>query len=369
MTNLLFLSVGETFSYIGYILLAILVVLVMITIHELGHYLAGKIFKFGINEFAIGFGPALFKKKLKSGEDFSIRALPIGGFCSFKGEDEENVDPNAFNNKAWWKRLIVLISGAFMNYILALLVITITFGIYGQALLVTHYVEGPTAEYSEEVSFKTDDIILKVEGKNVFLSTNMMSALNGKRQGDKVKFLIKTEVDGKYVEMEKEIMLRANADFDSIEKVDLLYEVLGISSDGLYSTRVHFGFFETLGRSFLYSFEIAGTIFMVLGQLLTGKLGLSAMGGTITTITVTADMIKMGGLYSLLQMTSFIGVNLAVMNLLPIPSLDGARAVFTVVEGITKKPLNRKLEGIIHLIGLIVILAFAVLLDLQQCFY
>ena len=163
-------------------------------------------------------------------------------------------------------------------------------------------------------------------------------------------------------------MLRANADFDNIEKIDLLYEVLGISPDGLYSTRVKMGFFETIGKSFEYSFRLAGTVFTVLGQLLTGNLGIGAMGGTVTTITATADVIKQGGLYSLLQMGSFIGVNLAVFNLLPIPALDGSRAVFTVIEGIRKKPLNRKVENIIHTVGLVLLLAFAILLDLQQCF-
>ncbi|MBE5756793.1 MAG: hypothetical protein E7342_03220 [Clostridiales bacterium] len=368
MTYLLYSSVGEIFSYIGYILLAVLVLLVMITVHEFGHYITGKIFKFGIEEFAIGFGPAIFKRKLKSGEQFSLRIFPLGGFCAFKGEDEELDAPDAFNKQKPWKRFIVLISGAVMNYLLALLIIVISFGVYGQAHLITHYVEGPTSEYTAEYSFNTDDVILKIEGKDVYMATSLINELNGKKQGDKVNFLVLSKIDGEYQKVEKQIVLRKDANFKNIEEIDLLYEVLGIQKQGLYSVGIKLGFFETIGRAFMHSIEIAGTIFMVLGQLLTGKLGLGAMGGTVTTIAVTADVIKTGGLYSLLQMGSFIGVNLAVFNLLPIPALDGSRAVFTVIEGIRKKPLNRKVEGMIHTIGLILLLAFAVLLDLQQCF-
>ena len=106
-----------------YAILAILMLMLMITVHELGHYLVGKIFKFKINEFSIGMGPAIFKRKMKSGEQFSIRAFPLGGFCAFEGEDDDKDDPNAFNNKKPWQRILVLIAGAFMNYVLALLII------------------------------------------------------------------------------------------------------------------------------------------------------------------------------------------------------------------------------------------------------
>ena len=113
---------------------------------------------------------------------------------------------------------------------------------------------------------------------------------------------------------------------------------------------------------------LAGTVFTVLGQLLTGALGISSLGGTITTISVTANAIKIGGVRQILNMTSFIGVNLAVFNLLPIPALDGSRVVFTAIEGIRKKPLNRRVEGLIHTIGLFALLLFAIFVDLQQCF-
>ena len=372
--NYLFLSsFGQVMEYVGYIALAILILLIMITVHEFGHYIAGKIFGFGIDEFAIGFGPKLFSKKKKNGELFSVRLLPIGGFCAFRGEDEDSEDPTAFNNKKWWQRIVVLVSGALMNYVLALLVIMLMFGIYGQTALVTYKMQ-PTTEIGTEYCFQEKDVILSAEGKNIYLVTDLMDVVENREKGDLVDFKVRRA--GK--ECNIKIQLRTSTDFKNVEDMNGLYSALGIyyqtDSDGqmqdggLYATSIRFGFFETIGRSFEYSFMLAGTIFTILGQLITGALGINSLGGTITTVAVTADAIKIGGFRQILNMTSFIGVNLAVFNLLPFPALDGSRVVFTVIEGIRKKPLNRKVEGIIHTIGLFALLAFAVFVDLQRCF-
>ena len=270
----------------------------------------------------------------------------------------------------------MLVSGALMNYLLALLVIVIMFFSYGQTMLMTYKVE-PTQDpiYTVENSFCDRDIIIKANGKNVYLTTDLMNAISGKDAGETVSFVIRR--GGEYKTLD--ILLREDTDFKNVEHMEKLFSALGIymevdgesgtiTSAGLYNTSVKFGFFQTIGKSVEYSFKLAGSIFTILGQLLTGALGVSSIGGTVTTISVTANAIRVGGIRNLLNITSFIGVNLAVFNLLPVPALDGSRVVFTAIEWIRKKPLNRKVEAIIHTVGLVLILCFAVFIDLQQCF-
>ncbi len=362
---------------IGSVLLAILILLAMITVHEFGHYVAGKIFRFKINEFAIGFGPAVFKHKKKNGELISVRCLPLGGYCAFEGEDSDEAHPDAFNNKKPWQRIIVLLAGAFMNYVLALLLIVVSFFACGQLLLMTYTEPSDVAVYNE-YSLHDRDVILSCEGKDIYLTSDLMDALEGKKQGDLVAFAVSREENGGRSEREVQVMLRADASFDDVTDTAALWNALGIerqyAEDGqsftyrIYSASYKgFGFFETIGRSFTYSFRIGGTIFKVLGQLLTGDLGLSAFGGPVSTIKLTSQ-IASRSLQQFLEISAYIGVNLAVFNLLPIPALDGSKVVFTAIEWVRGKPINRKAEAIIHAVGFVLLLGFAVLVDVLQLF-
>ena len=181
---------------IGSVALAVLILLVMITVHEFGHYLAGKALKFKINEFAIGFGPKLFKRtSKKNGEVFSIRLLPLGGFCAFEDEDgtEEKESDEAFTKKAPWKRIIVLVAGPLMNYILALFLIIISMFSFGQMVFKVGSIapyEGADTEIYAEYSLQEEDTILKVNGKTVYVITDMISALKGQTAGETVPVLV-----------------------------------------------------------------------------------------------------------------------------------------------------------------------------------
>ncbi|MBO4251978.1 MAG: site-2 protease family protein [Clostridia bacterium] len=371
MDYLFLTTFGEAATYALYVLIAVLVLLLMITVHEAGHYFAGKIFGFGIEEFSIGFGPKIFSKKKKNGEIFSVRAIPLGGYCAFLGEDKDEKSESAFNNKKPWQRIIVLIAGAAMNYITAIVVIALMFGIYGHSAIMAYKtVENP---YGTEYSLQDRDVIVKINDRSVYLVTDLMEVVDGKAAGEELDCYIIRNGEFRSVK----IKLAADADFKNLEDLETLAKSVGVyySSDesrnvqsGFRTTGVKFGAFETVWRSFEYSFKLAGTVFTVFRQLFTGMLGINSLGGTFTTITVAAGAIKSGGLWSLLNITAFIGVNLAVFNLIPFPALDGARVVFTAIEGIRGKPISRKTEGIIHTVGFVLILAFALLVDLQRCF-
>ena len=360
MVNLL-LSFTDVLSYALYILIALLVLLVMITVHEFGHYIVGKIFKFKINEFAIGFGPAIFKKTKKDGEVFSIRLLPLGGYCAFAGEDEDALTEGDFNSKPPWQRILVLLAGATMNFLTAILVAGIFIGAYGTPAYRIETVRPTDMETGFVQYFEEGDIIIGAEDKSVYLITDLMSAIGSKKAGETITVTVLrngTEKDVTIKLLQNEI--------ESIESTGETLSALGIQS--MRGTTVRFGFFTSIGKTFGYTFRLGASIFEVLGQLLTGKLGLNAMGGTVTTITTTANGVKNHGLGYLLQITALIGVNLSIFNLLPIPALDGCKTVFTLIEWIRGKPVNRKIEYILSIIGMVLLLGFAVIVDLQHCF-
>ena len=177
-----------------YILLALVVLLVLITVHEFGHYCAGKIFGFKINEFSIGFGPALYKKTKKDGEVFSVRWLPLGGFCAFEGEDEDGKEnPEAFNNKPAWKRLIVLLSGVTFNFLFGIL----TAAIY---LMVTGYSVPKINSYVDpNSSFRQNDIIVAVDGKTIEAYRSFTDLVADYKEGE--EFVITVDRDGKMVDI------------------------------------------------------------------------------------------------------------------------------------------------------------------------
>lgn len=377
---------------VGSIALAIGILLAMVTVHEFGHYIVGKLLHFKITEFSVGFGPAIFKKRSKkTGELFALRVVPLGGYCAFDGEDEyeekeeaENEQPQKnqeeypqpkgerFNDQAPWKRILVLIAGATMNYLLALVLIIIMFAGIGRPLY-SVVVEKPeqTATVSalteverngvEQERLQTGDVILKINGKDVYVITDYLDAISGEKSGAEIPVLVLANGEMKT----RTLVLAADANFANMTDTQTLLKSMNIY--GLFSVTEKQGFFPAIGHSFAYSLKIGGTVLRSLGELLTGKLGISAMGGPVTTISLTAQAAS-SGLASFLNIAAFIGVNLAVFNLLPVPALDGCKVIFCLIEWIRKKPVNRKIETIINLVGIIFLFGFAILVDLLQLF-
>lgn len=405
----------------GGVLAAVAILLAMVTIHEFGHYLAGKALGFKINEFSVGFGPAIYKKRSKkTGELFALRVIPLGGYCAFDGEDDTEeesaggVAPQAektakqpdeeapfgeletpavsaavpqaqagakeraeeesypepkgerFNDQPPWKRIIVLLAGAAMNYLLGVLLIFVMFLSCGRPLYrVASLPEGENAAQIQ-TPLRTDDIIMSIEGRRLYLITDYMAAMKGKNKGDTVTAEVLRLENGALKQITLQITLGASHDeFDSLGKTTGVLKALGVT--GLASVAVKENFGVTAGDSFAYSWKEAGMVLSSLGQLVTGKISIRSMGGPITTIKVASEQAR-GGWMSFLNIASFIGVNLAVFNLLPIPALDGSKVVFCIIEWIRKKPINRKVEAAIHFIGIVFLFAFAILVDILQLF-
>lgn len=415
----------EIITTLFYIFIAILVLMVMITIHELGHYIAGKALGFKIKQFSIGFGKALFQKtSQKTGEKFTLRIFPMGGFCEFEGEDEAgNESPQAFNNKKPWKRIIVLLSGAFANFVVSFLIVVLVFligGMYFPSVAKNNIQSdksgNPIPNYmvQESQRLHEGDIILEVGNKFLYLNGDLNTALSkfeigeeipiaivrdGKRMDLKVKkgYFISplSKIDSnkdiqlykdKNISSEQLLMLKNEQQIEILEAGNEFYYVKVTADNKTYTGYVEakyifkdsyvglgigqgagtyrLPFFETLGKSFVYSFKIAWAILSAFWQLITGQIGLGSVGGITATVDMTAQVAR-SGFRNLIDIVALIGINLAIFNVLPLPALDGGRVAFAGIEWVRKKPIKREIEAKIHMWGIIVLLGLIVVFDVS----
>jgi len=360
---------------IVYIGVALLALAFMIAVHELGHYTAAKILKFRVNEFAIGFGKPLFKHvNKKTGEVFSIRMIPLGGFCAFETDDPtdapgaikqerpEGVKYPTYQEMAPWKRLIVLFMGAFFNFVCGVIfsIVFLTVIGYHQQLEVTNLDTAPqnSALHAQVLDAdgnieKRGDIIIAVDGKKFTYFNNYSKVFANYDTGE--KFTLTVIRDGETAPIDVEVYKAQVISNNGTESI-------GIGITGGLVSFVPMDFIPALGKSFVFAGEIAWLVLEVLFKMLTLQMSWSEMGGTLSTVAVMGEVVG-ASMMNLIILIPLISVNLAVFNLLPIPALDGARMVFTAIEWIRKKPINPDLEAKIHNIGIICLFAFIILLD------
>lgn len=316
----------------------------LISIHELGHFAFAKLFKVKVNEFALGMGPALFKKK-KGDTVYALRLLPIGGYVSMEGEDAESTDENAFNRKKVWQKFIIVAAGAVMNLILGVIIVATILSM--DSLIGTTKIHSfHENALSEQTGLKQGDEIIEIDGHRLFSDMDV-SFLMGRsddgvfdmvvrRDGEKVELndvKFKTVKDGEYTHIEYDFIIVG-------EKPN----VLNVATTALKETA-----------------SIARLVWLSLFDILTGRYGMTDLSGPVGTVNVIADATagavqSKDGLISALTLMAFVSVNIGVFNLLPIPALDGGRLFFLVIEGIRRKPINPKYEGYVHGAGLALLL-------------
>ncbi|MBQ7880805.1 MAG: site-2 protease family protein [Clostridia bacterium] len=368
------LSIGSVMSYIWYILIAIFALLLMVMIHEFGHYLAGKMLGFKINEFSVGFGPKIFQKKKKNGELFSLRTIPLGGYCAFDGEDENSNSPTAFNNQKPWKRLIVLFAGAFFNFLSAIIFSYILLVGFGYEDVQVKSMANTSFQYQVENHLEVGDRIYGINGTEFdFVDDEYFNGLLGNYVRNNLDFEedmwtsngveystipLNIERNGKKMVVEGVLQKQV------VDGEEVWSFVSSDTKDFQFKTYRH-NWVEAIGESFTFTCRWAQKIFIILGDLFTGQLSIKSLGGPVTTIKVMAETTQQSFSY-LFVLLPVIAVNLAVFNLLPIPSLDGARMVFVFIEWIRRKPINRDVEAYIHGFGLLILLGFVVIVDIIQ---
>ena len=387
--------------------MAILILMFMITIHELGHYVAGKLLGFKINEFSIGFGKAIFKRQSKkTGEIFAIRIIPLGGYCAFEGMDaassagtgpkpegepEEKVLPGYLAEKSdsyvpsWaknkteeegtkkkggqfvemhpWKRLVVLFAGGFFNFLSAIVFSIILLMIvgYNQGVRVGSLTgDSPNAD-----NLLRNDIILGVvlDDGSIDRMTPLRgfgTVVGGFRAGDTPTLLIYRQSEG---EIRQEIIIAELVN----EQTGATYIGMGMRMSDAEMVFLPMSFFPAIWQGILFSFELAWLILSFLWLLVSGQMGLTDVGGPIATVSVMAESVS-NSLLNIFILIPIISVNLALFNLLPIPALDGARMVFVGIEWVRGKPVNPDVEGRIHLAGFFLLIGFVLIADMNWLF-
>lgn len=335
-----------------YIVLAILIFGILIFVHELGHFLTAKATGVKVNEFAICMGPVLWKKTV--GETtYSLRCIPIGGFCAMEGEDEHSENPRAFTSARWWKRFLILVAGAAMNYLMGLLIVTLLFssakGFYTPTID-SFYPDSPV----QEAGLMEGDTFYSIDGERVYLYQDVSMLLERNTTGT-AQLVVKR--DGKKVKL---------TDFPLAKKE---YEIKGEKQllYGMNLGAVESGFAALLKNSWYTCIDFSRMVRMGLSDLFTGRAGLSDMGGPVTIVHTMSESGKAArntaeGIQNILYLAAFIAVNLAVMNLLPIPALDGGRIFFllvtTFLEFLLRRKIDPKYEGYIHAGGMVLLLLF-----------
>ena len=349
------------------VLFAILLFSFLIFIHELGHFAAAKLSGVQVNEFALFMGPAIYKKQV--GETlYSIRTIPIGGYCAMEGEDEDTDNPRSFQKAALWKRLVILVAGAAMNFVAGVVLMAIVYAPAQQFVVpvVDSFEEGCLLEAKDgDFGFKIGDRILEIDGEKIYTSSDysLILSLNPGEIHD-----VTVLRNGERLSLEG--MALRKAEFpDGNGGTSMRYGFSFSLEDATFANKLDYAWKNTLNT--------VPTVRLSLQMLLSGQAGLSDMGGPVMIVDQMAEVAAssptaLDALLNMLYFGAFIAINLAVMNLLPIPALDGGRVagllITAAIEAVTRKKLDPKYEGYIHGAGMLLLLGLMVLIMFKDIF-
>lgn len=346
------------------VLFAILLFSILIFVHELGHFAAAKLSGVQVNEFSMFMGPTLWKKQV--GETlYSIRLIPIGGFCAMEGEDEDSDNPRSFQKAAWWKRFIILVAGAAMNFLIGVIfMILVYFPVQRTVVPVIDSFE-EFSTVNGEYGLREGDRILELDGEKIYVQSDF-SLILGMNPGEVHDLVV--ERNGKKVAlndllMEKHEVIQADGTVKMLYGMNFTLQELNLAG------KIRYAWSQCL--------DTVRLVRLSLQMLLTGQAGLSDVSGPVgivqqMSVVAEASATTWDAVLNMLYFGAFIAINLAVMNLLPIPALDGGRVVgllvTTAVEALTHKKIDPKYEGYLHGAGMLLLLGIMAIVMLKDIF-
>ena len=347
---------------IVYILAAVLIFGFLIAIHELGHFLTAKLCGVRVNEFALGMGPALWQKE-KGETTYSLRAFPVGGYCTMEGEEEDSEDPRALNRQGFWAKLLIFVAGAAMNFIAGVLIILLLYSGAKAFYMptITDFADGCPLQGDLQVG----DTLYAIDGERVYVYSDVSLLFSLNHDGVFDLTLVR---DG------EKVTLR---DFPMEQRTYLDQAGQEYTGYGLY-----FGAEKaTLGSKLSYTWrntmDFVRMVRLSLKMLLTGEAGVRDLSGPVGIVSTITEVGQQSGsfraaLENIAYFGALIAVNIAVMNLLPLPALDGGKIFFLVVNAIAMalfhKQIPAKYENAIHFAGLVLLLGLMAVVTFSDIF-
>ena len=332
-----------------YVLLALLLLGILITVHEFGHFASARMCGIPVKEFSIGFGPKLFQWHSKKHETvFSLRPIPMGGYCMFYGDTDDDPngstkdDPRNYNKAPVWKRMLSVLAGPGMNFVLAFVVAIALMGVYGAVATTPVVQEVEAGMPAAEAGLQAGDIFVRVNQTEVENGTvqDVSNAIGADASSAQVEITVLR--DG------QEQTFTVTPQYDSeLER----YRVGVTIAQGYEKMPAS----SILPSAWSLCKQASVAIVESLGKLFTTGEGLNDAAGPVGVVSLVAQQTQQGGLEIYLYLLVIISINLGLMNLIPIPGLDGSRLIFMLIEAIRRKPVNQKIEAGVHLCGYVLL--------------
>lgn len=332
-----------------YVLLAILLLGILIMVHEFGHFAVARLCGIAVKEFSLGFGPVIWQhKSKKSDTTFSIRPIPMGGYCMFYGDTDDDPngstkdDPRNYNKAPVWKRMLSVLAGPGMNFVLAFVVAIALMGVYGAVATTPVVQEVEAGMPAAEAGLQAGDIFVRVNQTEVENGTvqDVSNAIGADASSAPVEITVLR--DGQ----EQTFTLTPRYDSE-LER----YRVGVTIAQGYEKMPAS----SILPSAWSLCKQASVAIVESLGKLFTTGEGLNDAAGPVGVVSLVAQQTQQGGLEIYLYLLVIISINLGLMNLIPIPGLDGSRLIFMLIEAIRRKPVNQKIEAGVHLCGYVLL--------------
>ena len=329
------------------VVLALIIIAILILVHEWGHFMAARRIGIPVYEFSLGFGTRLFSKK-KDGVEYSLRLIPLGGYVRMAGEEPgDSDDPNGFNHRTPLEKMAVSFAGPFMNFVLAIIIFIYTFAVIGVGQPVDKAILGEVIKDKPayQAGLQSGDKILAVNQQKVSSWEGFVGVIQNEPAGQPIQLTI--ERKGKT----RELTVTPTVN-ESTGK-----SILGVYSQIEYKRQ---GIITAIKMGFIQTYQMTVLLLQGLGLLISGGASASDLAGPVGIASMVGEAAR-GGMVYLLSFTAFLSINLGILNLLPIPALDGSRFVFAIVEAIRRKPMDPEREGFIHWIGFLFLMGLIVL--------